>query len=151
MRRGRYPAGLVLAAFSGALTVLPWMHTLHHRDDHVHVDGAIVFLDRGLGQGHGHDHGKNGDEDGDEDEDGAPGFDHPAHGRGALAHGAAFILAGAIFLLPPPGIALEGLPLLPPPAPPALTSQRGTRVTRGPPPAGFVVLTALQLVASGVG
>ena len=45
MRRGRSTAGLVLGAFSGALTVLPWLHTLHHRDDHVHVDGAIVFLD----------------------------------------------------------------------------------------------------------
>jgi hypothetical protein len=149
MRRGRYPAGLVLAAFGGALTVLPWMHTLHHRDDHVHVDGAIVFLDRGRGHGQEHDHA--GDEDEDEDEDGSPGFDHPAHGRGALAHGAAFILAGAIFLFPPPGIALEGLPLPPPPATPALTPQRGTRLTRGPPPAGFVVLTSLQLVAFSVG
>jgi hypothetical protein len=129
MRRGRNLAGLVLAAFSSALTVLPWMHTLHHRDDHVHVDGAIVFLDHG--DEHEHEH-----ENQDADE-GAPGFDHPAHhgahGRGALAHGAAFILAGTIFLFPPPGVALERLPPSAPPHEPTLASQHTPRVTRGPP------------------
>jgi len=44
MRRGGHTATLVLGAFTAALTVLPGLHTLHHRDDHVHVDGAIVFL-----------------------------------------------------------------------------------------------------------
>ena len=138
MRRAGYSAGLVLAAFSGALTVLPWMHTLHHRDDHVHVDGAIVFLD------HAYDHGDvDHDADGEhadepDDDEGAPGFDHPAHhqgphGRGALAHGAAFILAGAVFLFPLPFVARE--PWAPPaqPGEPTLASQRAPRVTRGPP------------------
>src|SRR3954447_25029441 len=104
MRRGRSTAGLVLGAFSAALTVLPWLHTLHHRDDHVHVDGAIVFLD----PGHDHDH------DEDDDDNGPPGFDHPAHhgphGRGALAHGSAFIIAGAVHLFPAPAVALERTP-----------------------------------------
>jgi hypothetical protein len=120
MSRRRAAATLVLGAFSAALTVLPWLHTLHHRDDHIHVDGAIVFLD--------HD----GDDDVDEDAD-APGFDHPAHGRGALAHGSAFILAGAFFILPPPAAVLERP--LPPPRPdrPDLADQRSSRVTRGPP------------------
>ena len=134
MRRGRSSAGLVLAAFSGALTVLPWMHTLHHRDDHVHVDGAIVFLD------HGHDHrdADHDHEDEPDDDEGAPGFDHPAHhqgphGRGALAHGAAFILAGAVFLLPPPFAALEQRAPPARPDEPTLASQRAPRVTRGPP------------------
>jgi hypothetical protein len=131
MRRGRSTTGLVLGAFGAALTVLPWLHTLHHRDDHVHVDGAIVFLDHG---DHDGDHHSDEDEDADE---GTPGFDHPAHhgphGRGALAHGAAFILAGVIYVLPPPGTALEQP--LPPAAPdqPALATPRSPRVTRGPP------------------
>jgi hypothetical protein len=116
----------VLGAFSAALTVLPWLHTLHHRDDHVHVDGAIVYLDD-----HEHAH-----EDEEEDTPYA-GFDHPAHhaqhGRGALAHGSAFILAGAVFLLPPPAVALERLPPPPPPEQPAPAEQRSPRVTRGPP------------------
>lgn len=132
MSRRRHIASLVAGAFSAALTVLPWLHTWHHRDDHIHVDGAIVFLD--------HDHG-DGEHDGDDDFDAdadAPGFDHPAHhgahARGALAHGAAFILAAAIFILPPPAVALEQ------PAPPrasgrpAPAPQRSPRVTRGPPP-----------------
>jgi len=131
MSRSRHTASFVLGAFSAALTVLPWLHTLHHRDDHVHVDGAIVFLD------HDHDHDHHPDAD-DDDDDASPGFDHPAHhgshGRGALAHGAAFILAGAIFILPSPAVDLE--PPAPPPSPdhPALAEQRSPRLTRGPPP-----------------
>jgi hypothetical protein len=131
MSRRRSTTGLVLGAFSAALTVLPWLHTLHHRDDHVHVDGAIVFVD------HEHDHG---DEHGDEDEDadeGAPGFDHPAHhgphGRGALAHGAAFILAGVVYLFPAPAAALDPAPRPPSPDQPPRAAQRSPRVTRGPP------------------
>ena len=117
----------MLGAFGAALTVLPWLHTLHHRDDHVHVDGAIIFVGE-------HEH----DEDDDDDEE-TPyaGFDHPAHhgphGRGALAHGSAFILAGAVFLFPPPSVALERLPPPPPPEQPAPAGQRSPRVTRGPP------------------
>ena len=81
MGRRRHTASLVLGAFSAALTILPWLHTLQHRDDHVHVDGAIVFIGE-----HEHEHEDQEEEDKDE---GAPGFDHPAHhqphGRGALA------------------------------------------------------------------
>jgi hypothetical protein len=152
MGRRRQTASLVLGAFSAALTVLPWLHTLHHRDDHVHVDGAIVFVG-----GHGHD--GDGDEDHDhhhvgehehehehehvdehEDEDeGAPGFDHPGghgpHGRGALAHGSAFILAGTVFLFPAPAALLERLPPAPCPEAPALALLRSPRETRGPPAA----------------
>src|SRR5262245_23198025 len=136
MSRMRSVTGLVLGAFSAALTVLPWLHTLHHRDDHVHVDGAIVFVEHEHEHEHEHVY-EHGDGDEDDSDEGAPGFDHPAHhgphGRGALAHGAAFIVAGVIYLLPPPGVALERLP--PPPAPdrPALAAQRLPRVTRGPP------------------
>jgi hypothetical protein len=126
----RSTTGLVLGAFSAALTVLPWLHTLHHRDDHVHVDGAIVFL----ADAHKHDHEP---EDGDDDGSGPPGFDHPAHhgahGRGALAHGAAFILGGVVYLFPAPAVALERLPLQPPPEAPAPAAHRSPRVTRGPP------------------
>jgi hypothetical protein len=136
MRRGRLTSGLVLGAFGAALTVLPWLHTLHHRDDHVHVDGAIVFLDA-----HAHDHGDahahgHADEDDEEDTPYA-GFDHPAHhgphGRGALAHGSAFILAGAVFILPPPASALERLSPRAAPEQPALAPLPSPRVTRGPP------------------
>jgi hypothetical protein len=133
MRRGRLTSGPVLGAFGAALTVLPWLHTLHHRDDHVHVDGAIVFV--------GHEHEHHGDHDADEpdDDEDTPysGFDHPAHhqphGRGALAHGSAFILAGVVYLFPPPSLALERLPAPPPPEQPAAAAQRSPRVTRGPP------------------
>jgi len=138
MSRRRHTARLVLGAFSAALTVLPWLHTWHHRDDHVHLDGAIVFLDHGHEHAHGHEYGDEDDvEDDVEDDDGTAGFDHPAHhgshGRGALAHGMAFILAGAIFILPPPAVALEQP--APPPSPdrPALAGHRSPRVTRGPP------------------
>ena len=67
-------------------------------------------MNTGTGTTTTHDH-----EDEDEDDDaGLPGFDHPAHhgphGRGALAHGSAFILAGAVFLFPPPAVALEPTP-----------------------------------------
>jgi len=127
-------SGLVLGAFSAALTVLPWLHTRHHRDDHIHVDGAIVYVNHDHPGGH-HDAGD--DDDEDDGDDAQPGFDHPAHhgphGRGALAHGSAFILAGAIFVLPPPAADLERL--APPAAPerPTLAAQRSPRVTRGPP------------------
>jgi hypothetical protein len=132
MRRGRSKAGLVLGAFSAALTVLPWLHTLHHRDDHVHVDGAIVFLD------HGHDHDHDADHDDETDDDsGPPGFDHPAHhgphGRGALAHGSAFILAGAVYLFPTPAVALEATPDPASPDQPPPAARPSPRVTRGPP------------------
>ena len=135
MSRSPHTASLVLGAFSAALTVLPWLHTLHHRDDHVHVDGAIIYLhgahEHEQAQGHEDEH-----EDEDED-DASPGFDHPAHhgqhGRGALAHGSAFILAGAIFVLPPPAADLERPLPPPPPDRPDLAEQRSPRVTRGPP------------------
>ena len=128
MRRGRSTTGLVLGAFSAALTVLPWLHTLHHRDDHVHVDGGIVFV------GAEHEHVDEHEEDEDE---GKPGFDHPAHhgphGRGALAHGSAFILVGAVYLFPAPAVALEA-PLDPAsPDQPLAAACRSPRVTRGPP------------------
>jgi hypothetical protein len=145
MRRGRQTATLVLGAFAVALTVLPWLHTLNHRDDHVHVDGAIVFLAHGEDHDHDHHHhpgadGDDDDADNDDDADDAqPGFDHPAHhgphGRGALAHGSAFILAGAIFVVPPPAVDLERLPPPASPERPALVEQRSPRVTRGPPQA----------------
>ncbi|HEY7376555.1 MAG TPA: hypothetical protein VIF57_30630 [Polyangia bacterium] len=138
MSRRRHIASLVAGAFSAALTVLPWLHTWHHRDDHVHVDGAIVFLDHGHhGDGHDAEHGDEHDDDDVDADAESPGFDHPEHhgphARGALAHGAAFILAGAIFLLPPPAAALEQA--APPPCPgrPAPTERRSPRVTRGPP------------------
>jgi hypothetical protein len=136
MRRARSTTGLVLGAFSAALTVLPWLHTLNHRDDHVHVDGAIVFVGDGHEDEHEHEHADE-HEDEDENDDGPPGFDHPAHhgphGRGALAHGSAFILAGVVYLFPAPAVAFE------PPPPPASPQQppagvhRSPRVTRGPP------------------
>jgi hypothetical protein len=145
MSRGRCLSTLVLGAFSSALTILPWLHTLDHRDDHVHVDGAIVFLghedddhdeanehehEHEHGHGHGHEHG---------DDDGSGGWDHPdhhaPHGRGALAHGSAFILVGAIFLFPPPALLRARLPQPPRPEPPALAAQHMPRLTRGPPPA----------------
>jgi len=126
-------AGLVLGAFSAALTILPWLHTLHHRDDHVHVDGAIVFVGE-----HGHDHDAD-HQDEEEDDSGPPGFDHPAHhgphGRGALAHGSAFILAGAVYLFPAPAAALEPAPDPASPVQPPLATHHAPRVTRGPPPA----------------
>jgi len=132
MRRGKSTAGLVLGAFSAALTVLPWLHTLHHRDDHVHVDGAIVFV----GDAHEHHHVDEHDDE-EEDDSGPPGFDHPAHhgphGRGALAHGSAFILAGGVYLFPAPAAALERLPPPSLPDAPPLAVQRSSRVTRGPP------------------
>jgi hypothetical protein len=140
MRRGRQTAGLVLGAFSAALTVLPWLHTLHHRDDHIHVDGAIVYLHDGLAHAHGHahEHAADHDDDADDADDAAtPGFDHPEHhgphGRGALAHGSAFILTGAVYVFPAPAAALERP--MPPPSPerPALAGQRSPCVTRGPP------------------
>ena len=143
MSRGRCLSTLVLGAFSSALTLLPWLHTLDHRDDHVHVEGAIVFL--------GHDHDDDDHEHADEhehgdeheheheDDDETGGWDHPAHhaphGRGALAHGSAFILAGAVFLFPAPAVLLERLPQPPRPEPPALTAQHTPRLTRGPPAA----------------
>ena len=129
MRRGRSTAGLVLGAFAAALTVLPWLHTLHHRDDHVHVDGAIVFVGD-------HDHDAD-HHDEEEDDSGPPGFDHPAHhgphGRGALAHGSAFILAGAVYLFPAPAVALEPAPQPASPEQPPPAAPRSPRVTRGPP------------------
>jgi len=147
MRRGRKTAGLVLGAFSAALTVLPWLHTWHHRDDHVHVDGAIVFLDHEHGH-HGGDADAEHEDDAEHEEDAeheddadaaSPGFDHPAHhaphGRGALAHGSAFILAGAVFVLPPPAADLEQPATPAAPEEPARGGQRSPRVTRGPPPA----------------
>jgi hypothetical protein len=131
MRRGRHVTGLVLGAFGAALTVLPWLHTWHHRDDHIHVDGAIVFL------GHNHEHEHQHEEEDDDDDDASPGFDHPAHhgphGRGALAHGSAFIVAGAIFILPPPAVDLERLSPPPSPEPPIFAEPRSPRMTRGPP------------------
>jgi hypothetical protein len=139
MSRGRCLSTLVLGAFSSALTILPWLHTLDHRDDHIHVEGAIVFLGHDHGDDdyeHGHEHG---DEPEDEDDDGSGGWDHPdhhgPHGRGALAHGSAFILAGAVFLFPPPAVLLARLPEPPRPEPPALAAQHTPRLTRGPPPA----------------
>lgn len=129
MHRRRHIASVVLGTFSSALTILPWLHTLNHRDDHVDVDGAIVFV--------GHD---DDDDDHDhEEEDGAqPGVDHPdhhhgPHERGALAHGAAFILAGTIYILPPPAAALERLPVPSLRNTPTSGTQRSPRVTRGPP------------------
>lgn len=133
MRRGRSTTGFVLGAFSAALTVLPWLHTLHHRDDHIHVDGAIVFVGE---HEHGHDHDADHEEE-EEDDRGPPGFDHPAHhgphGRGALAHGSAFIVAGAVYLFPAPAIALDPTPApaSPDQHPPAV--RHSPRVTRGPP------------------
>src|SRR5262245_53505567 len=133
MRRGKSTTGLVLGAFSAALTVLPWLHTLHHRDDHVHVDGAIVFVGE---HEHQHEHVDEHEEE-EEDDTGPPGFDHPAHhgphGRGALAHGSAFILAGVVYLFPAPAAALDGLPPPSLPDPPPLAAHRSPRVTRGPP------------------
>jgi hypothetical protein len=135
MDRRRHTAGLALGAFSAALTILPWLHTLHHRDDHVHVDGAIVFVGEHEDE-HEHEHVDEHEEDEDE---GAPGFDHPAHhqphGRGALAHGSAFILAGTVFLFPTPAALLERLPPLAGPETPALALLRSPRETRGPPAA----------------
>jgi hypothetical protein len=132
MRR-RSTAGLVLGAFSAALTVLPWLHTLHHRDDHVHVDGAIVFVGE---HDHDHDHDAEHEEE-EEDDSGPPGFDHPAHhgphGRGALAHGSAFILAGVVYLFPAPAVALDPAPAPASPDQPPLAAIRSPRVTRGPP------------------
>ena len=137
MGRRRHTASLVLGAFSAALTILPWLHTLHHRDDHVHVDGAIVFIGEHEHE-HEHEHVNEHEDEEDEDE-GAPGFDHPAHhqphGRGALAHGSAFILAGTVFLFPAPAALLERLPPLPAPQAPALAQLRSPRETRGPPAA----------------
>jgi hypothetical protein len=137
MGRSRHTTTLVLGAFGAALTVLPWLHTLDHRDDHVHVDGAIVFVgehdDHDLDHDHDHDH------DHEEEDDGTPGFDHPAHhgphGRGALAHGSAFILAGAVFLFPPPATLHRQLPPAVRPEEPALALLRSPRETRGPPAA----------------
>jgi len=129
MRRGRSTAGLVLGAFSAALTVLPWLHTLHHRDDHIHVDGAIVFVGE---HEHGHDH-----EEEEEDDSGPPGIDHPAHhgphGRGALAHGSAFLLAGTVYLFPAPAVALDPTPDPARPDQPPPAVRPSPRVTRGPP------------------
>ena len=128
MRRARSTAGLVVGAFSAALTVLPWLHTLNHRDDHVHVDGAIVLVGE-------HEH--EADHEEEDDDSGPPGFDHPAHhgphGRGALAHGSAFIVAGAVYLFPAPAVALEPAPDPATPGQPPLAAQRSPRVTRGPP------------------
>jgi hypothetical protein len=151
MRRGRTTTGLVLGAFSAALTVLPWLHTLHHRDDHVHVDGAIVFV--GVEHEHEHEHEHVYEHEDDDSDEGAPGFDHPAHhgshGRGALAHGAAFILAGVIYVLPQPGVAIERLPVPSLPDRPALAAQRSPRVTRGPPRAGVVLSSSLLVAQAG--
>jgi len=131
MRPGRQISGLVLGAFSAALTVLPWLHTWHHHDDHVHVDGAIVYLHHDAGDDHA------GHADDEDEDDASPGFDHPAHhgahGRGALAHGSAFILAGAVFILPPPAVELEKPASPPSPDSPTLAELRGPRLTRGPP------------------
>ncbi|HMF43859.1 MAG TPA: hypothetical protein VKQ32_24460 [Polyangia bacterium] len=128
MRRRRHISGLVLGAFSAALTVLPWLHTLHHRDDHIHVDGAIVYLHHEPGNDHGDD---------EDDDDASPGFDHPAHhgshGRGALAHGSGFIMAGAIFIVPPPAVSLERPAPVLSPTRPTLALLRAPRLTRGPP------------------
>ena len=136
MRRGRSTAGLVLGAFSAALTVLPWLHTLHHRDDHIHVDGAIVFLDAHQ-HVDGHDDHDHDDHEEEEDDSGPPGFDHPAHhgphGRGALAHGSAFILAGAVYLFPAPTVALEPAPDAASPDQPPPAVRPSPRETRGPP------------------
>ncbi len=135
MSRTRPLAALVLGAFGSALTVLPWLHTVNHRDDHVHVDGAIVFV------GHHDDEHQHGDdhEDEEEEQDEDAGWDHPEHhgphARGALAHGAAFILAGAVFLFPPPGVWLERLSPPALPDAPALAVQHTPRATRGPPAA----------------
>lgn len=138
MFRRRCFSTLVLGAFGSALTLLPWLHTLDHRDDHVHVDGAIVYLQDDHDDDHDHhtdDHDHHTDDAEHADE--SAGFDHPEHhgphARGALAHGAAFILAGAIFLFPPPSAALERLPRQPRPEQPALVQRRSSRVTRGPP------------------
>jgi hypothetical protein len=136
---------LVLGTFSSALTILPCLHTLNHRDDHVHVDGAIVLV----GHDHYHDHrhhehvgvddGEEDDEDDHEDGGGAqPGVDHPdhhhgPHARGALAHGAAFILANAIYVLPPPALALERLPV--PSLPDSPASGKAALATRDAKPA----------------
>jgi hypothetical protein len=130
MRRGRTTAGLAVGAFGAALTVLPWLHTLHHRDDHIHVDGAIVFVGA-----HDHDADQHKEDDEEEEDDsGPPGFDHPAHhGRGALAHGSAFILAGTVFLFPAPPVALEPAPDPASPVQPPPAVLRSPRVTRGPP------------------
>ena len=134
MRRGRSTAGLVLGAFSAALTVLPWLHTLHHRDDHIHVDGGdrVSRRPRARARARRPRDRKTRDDDG-----GPPGFDHPAHhgphGRGALAHGSAFILAGAVYLFPAPTAALEPAPDAASPDQPPPAARPSPRVTRGPP------------------
>jgi hypothetical protein len=145
MGRRRQTASLVLGAFSAALTVLPWLHTLHHRDDHVHVDGAIVFVgghhevDDDHDHVDDHEHGHEHVDEHEDDDEGAPGFDHPGghgpHGRGALAHGSAFILAGTIFVFVAPFALLERLPPAPRPEAPSLALLRTPRETRGPPAA----------------
>ncbi len=107
--RLRRSSGLVrfaLQAFVFAITVLPYLHTVNHRDDHEHVDGGIV---------HRHQDAPSGD-----------------HGRRDLAHCGVGVLPPPPFVLPLPAMRLEGPTSLPPSASGSLRFV-SPRLTRGPP------------------
>lgn len=143
LRQSRRVTRHALYAFVWAVTLLPYLHTVGHRNDHLHVGGALVRLDDSLAaHNHPHPHPHTSQALGfparapmaciqvasstDETPD-------PTHGEGAIEHCAVAALPGAIVIFPEPARPLEPLPQLCNPAAPVPVACDSPRLTRGPP------------------
>jgi hypothetical protein len=157
LRRLRWLSPAVCLCFAATATALPSLHLLHHRDDHVHVGDSIVLTghsshddddDEHDNDDHDHDHdhdehdhqhrhhdgsGVEHDDDGHPDEPAGRRLPHPDHGRGALAHFGAALVASAIVVWGPPATELATIPPIPAPPRPFVAPFASPRVTRGPP------------------
>jgi hypothetical protein len=94
-----------LLAFAFGVLVMPLLHEVGHRPDHVHgPDGRVYLLSGGEGQrhahagGHAHDDAKLPATEASEQHRDAP---DPDHGNGSLLHVGVAMLAPALFVVPP--------------------------------------------------
>lgn len=158
----RSVAGAVCLAFAAAVTVLPSLHLFGHRNDHVHVGDAIVYVGGGVehddyAHDHGHPHAHDDDyahphaHDPHDDRGEAYGDDRVRaerlsqaaevdplipdlqHGRGSLAHCGAAVLAAPVVVWDAPPSALAEIAIAAPSSPAHLPFRSSPRLTRGPP------------------
>jgi hypothetical protein len=115
LRRSREAGVFGLLVFVTGILVLPFLHNLHHRNDHDHSLGGtrhgLVFGGTAAHRHeegeeehqHDHDHeadGRHHHDPDDDHHDGDRDAPDPDHGRGSLEHFGLAVTAGQFFVLP---------------------------------------------------